>query len=237
MRRHHHVLPTSVDIIVPYRPDGGLRDEHFAILSSMWDRWFPTANVRVGVHTEAEGMWNKAVAIDRALEGSTAEVIVIADADVWCEPEFVAQAVRQVSNNTPWVVPHQMVHRLDEKSSERWASGDVEGPQLRYDRRPYLGVVGGGLLVITREKFDRIGRFDPGFVGHSGEDISFGYKADTLLGVHTRLKGRLIHLYHVPQATKGTRHSEANMRRMREYALARHKPHRMRELAAEYRVS
>lgn len=235
MRRHHYDFPTSVDLIVPYRPGDDLRRAHAEKLWDLWDRNFVGMRRYIGVHEEAEGLWNKAVATDRAVRRGNGEVLVVADADVWVEPQYIAQAVKLVHEGRPWVIPHKLVHRLNLQSTQAWLKGEP-GP-LRYDRRPYLGVVGGGLFVISRKGFEEIGGFDPRFAGHSGEDISFGYVADRLLGTHTRLKGDLIHLYHEPQPSKDDdRITGPNQALMREYAQARHSKQALRRLVLEGRT-
>lgn len=236
MRRHHYDFPTSVDLIVPYRPGDDLRHAHAEKLWDLWDRYFPSMKKYVGVHEETEGLWNKAIATDRAAGRGDGEVLVVADADVWVEPSYVWQAVKLVHGGKPWVIPHQLVHRLNLQSTDAWLAGEP-GP-LRYDRRPYLGVVGGGMFVISRKGWDEIGGFDPRFRGHSGEDISFGYVADRLLGTHTRLKGDLIHLYHDPQLSKDDdRITGPNQALMREYAQARHSKQALRRLVLEGQAS
>lgn len=210
-------MPSSVDLIVPYMPDEGLRDKNLHYLMSLWDEYHPTMGIRIGLSQDA--VWNKAKAIDNALKTSGAKIVVVADADVWCAPEWVIKAAHMVERGASWVIPHQKVYRLDASTSAQWTP-DYKG-SVRLERAAYPGVPGGGLFVVSREGYDRA-PMDPRFVGHSGQDIAWAHSADTLVGAHTRLRGKLWHLHHEPQPTKrDSRYSRPNFRLMREYALAR----------------
>lgn len=179
-------------------------------------------------------VWNKAEAIHDALKECDSEVLVVTDADVWVHPEYVAEAVRRVWRRGSWVMPHQLVYRLDEYSSEIWQP--YVKSSYKFDRVPYIGVPGGGLFVIRRADYEQV-PMDKRFVGHSGQDIAWAHAADTVLGHHSRLGGKLWHLYHPPQPTKGDNvYSLPNFRLMREYAKARSSRTRMRELVDSGRI-
>src|SRR5687768_12609226 len=57
--------------------------------------------------------WNKARAVMPAVEDSCADIVVLADADVWTEG--LAAAVRAVEQGASWAIPHRHVHRLTEE--------------------------------------------------------------------------------------------------------------------------
>ena len=225
-------LPTSVDLIVPYMPDGGLRDKHFHYLQAQWVETFPTMGYSFG--EPATPTWNKAEAIHDALQQSESEVLVVADADVWVDSEYVVEAVRRVWRMGTWVMPHQIVYRLGAESSAQWQPRTKQ--KFKCERLPYIGVPGGGMFVIRREHYDAV-PMDRDFVGHSGQDIAWAHAADTLLGHHSRLAGKLWHLHHPPQPTKGdSTYSVPNFRLMNTYARARSSKTRMRELVDSGRV-
>lgn len=186
-----------VAILIPYRPDGGgPRDRHWVQLACRWCRDYPGLDLRVGIHTD--GPWCKAAATAAALDGCDADVLVIADADVWCEPaQALLDAITAVRiGRRAWVVPHREVARLSETGTAAWLGGG-DWPEL--EQAPYRGIAGGGLFVIRRESWERLGGFDPRFSGWGQEDVAFGRAADVLLGRHCRGRGRLWHLWHPPQ--------------------------------------
>ncbi|OHV42266.1 hypothetical protein BBK14_11230 [Parafrankia soli] len=188
----------TVAVVVPYRSDGGgPRDRNWGALAARWRANFPGWELCAGVH--ADGPWCKAEAAAVALEGCTADVLVVADADVWCEPaQALLDAVTLVrTGRRQWVVPHRNVARLSEAGTARWLAGERDGLDL--DQAPYRGVAGGGLLVVARSSWELLGGFDPRFRGWGGEDRALGMAADVLLGRHHRLRGTLWHLWHPPQ--------------------------------------
>lgn len=221
---------TSIAVVVPYRPDGGgPRDRHWAWLASRWRRDYPGCELREGVY--ADGPWCKAAAAAAALDGCDADILIVADADVWLEPAAaLLDAVTLVrTGRRPWVVPHKEVVRLSEEGSAAFMAGERDG--LGLDRSPYRGLPGGGLFVISRAGWGTAGGFDPRFRGWGGEDAAFGRAADCLLGRHHRLRGTLWHLWHPPQErlsqAVGSRESQ---RLAEEYRRVGRDRARMREL-------
>ncbi len=225
-------MPASVDLIVPYLPDGGLRDKNFHYLTSLWEEYYPSLNICVG--SPRGDMWNKAQALDEAVSKARAKTLIVADADVWCTPTQLVQAVAYVDQRGGWAIPHQKVVRLDEGTSAAWTP-DYKG-KIKCDRAPYVGVPGGGLFVIRREDYLDV-PMDPRFRGHSGQDIAWAHSADTLISRHMRFFGRLIHLWHPQQPTKGDpAFSKPNFRLMNEYARARGNRTHMRRLVDSARI-
>src|SRR5690606_21183591 len=99
-------------------------------------------------------------AVADALARATGDILVITDADVWCDPRAVEQAIRAVSrpvNPSPWAMPHERVIRLTQTATERVLAGEGWPPTpgeilILTDRlagtfaeRPYIGVLGGGM--------------------------------------------------------------------------------------------
>lgn len=225
-------MPASVDLIVPYLPDGGLRDKNFHYLTSLWEEYYPSLNICVGSPRGAS--WNKAEALDDAVGKARAKTLIVADADVWCTPTQLIQAVSFVDQRGGWAIPHQKVVRLDEGTSAAWTP-DYKG-KIKCDRAPYVGVPGGGLFVIRHEDYLDV-PMDPRFKGHSGQDIAWAHSADTLISRHMRFFGRLIHLWHPPHPTKGDpSFSKPNFRLMNEYARARGNRTHMRRLVDSARI-
>lgn len=225
-------MPASVDLIVPYLPDGGLRDKNFHYLTSLWEEYYPSLNICVGSPRGAS--WNKAEALDDAVGKARAKTLIVADADVWCTPTQLIQAVSFVDQRGGWAIPHQKVVRLDEGTSAAWTP-DYKG-KIKCDRAPYVGVPGGGLFVIRHEDYLDV-PMDPRFKGHSGQDIAWAHSADTLISRHMRFFGRLIHLWHPPHPTKGDpSFSKPNFRLMNEYARARGSKTHMRRLVDSARI-
>jgi hypothetical protein len=167
-----------------------------------------------------------------AAKRSSADVLVVADGDVWSDG--IHEAVTHVLAGAPWAIPHRGVHRLTEASTTRvLAGGPWEG--LDTAERPYLGIEGGGIVVIHRALLLAV-PLDPRFEGWGQEDESWAMALRTMLGAPERVKAPLVHLYHPPAPRLSrARGSQASWRLRRRYLRAQHHPDLMRELLEEAR--
>ena len=177
----------SVEVLVPWRGGCSHREAALRWVRGRY-RW------PVTVAEALAGEWCKAAAVMPAVEASTADVLVIADADVWTDG--VVEAVAAVECGEPWAVPHTRVLRLTEACSARVMSGDPEG--LEVAEPFYRGVMGGGVTVLPRETCLRV-PLDHRFTGWGQEDVAWGYALTTLAGTRWRGSADLLHLWHPPQ--------------------------------------
>lgn len=216
--------PRSVSVIIPWQPDGGERDRNWFWLRNQWKAEFPQFELIEG---RCDGQWIKAIAVDNGVNRSTGDTLIIADADVLPEPSAILEALETVDRQT-WVVPHTRVLRLNEDSTRRFVAGDEAN--LKRCRTPYEGIAGGGIVVLTREAWDRC-PMDQRFVGWGLEDKSWGYALDTLIGRHVRLPNDLIHLWHPPQPEQSKPRAESDALHDA-YLIARDAPRLMSALVA-----
>jgi hypothetical protein len=174
------------------------------------------------------GPWSKGAAISDALTRTDGDVLVLADADSWCDPDALRLAV---ATDAPWVVPHGKVYRLNQRGTAKLYSGLLQRGHTA--RRPYIGPAGGGLVVLSRTAYETVGGFDPRFSGWGGEDISLGWALDTLVGPYTRIGTQLHHLWHPHPAPshRGSPETEALAAR---YKAARGDRTAMATLVAEH---
>lgn len=174
--------------------------------------------------------WVKAEAVNPAVRDSSADIIVVADAD--CVTAGLPAAVEAVaSGRSRWAIPHRKVVRLTEESTDRFiATGEVAHP---LDRRQYTGIAGGGFVVARRETLLEV-PMDPRFVGWGHEDEAWAMALTCLAGKPWRGDADLIHLWHPPQpkiqARKGSEESWGLLLR---YGAVRRKPSAMRLLLKE----
>lgn len=172
--------------------------------------------------------WVKAEAVNPAVQASSADIVVIADADVWTDG--LPESVRAVELGAPWGKPHSLVHRLTAASTQALYEGR---PWHELDQPPYHGVAGGGFIIARRETLLDI-PMDPRFIGWGQEDIAYAIALHTLAGPAWLGDADLTHLYHPPQERLSrTWGSMENKRLLRRYAAAKRKPKAMRELLEE----
>lgn len=176
-------------VVVPYTAGCPHREKAWTYLRTRYEQ------VGLDVATgRCEGPWRKAVAIQDAINQTAADILVVADADVWCDNVFAS--IEEVANGAHWSIPHHKVCRLTEAASEAvYAGGPLEGPTVE---KPYPGVQGGGIVVLTRELWNKA-PMDPRFVGWGQEDEAWGISLANNGCKIRRLKGELWHLWHPPQ--------------------------------------
>jgi len=206
---------TSVSVLVPARLDDE-RAELWAWLKPQWT----ALGFEVIEGTVPDGApWSKGAAVADALTRATGDILVVTDADVWCDPRAVEQAIAHVSrpvNPSPWAMPHERVLRLTKAATARVLAGqgwpEAPGEVLVLDdrlakvfaERPYVGVLGGGIVVLHRKIYEQI-PIDPRFLYWGQEDEAWARALLTLAGYPSRGKADLWHLYHAPSPMRQSR--------------------------------
>lgn len=218
----------SVDVVVPWRAGCPHREEAWR-----WVRGRYEADGWSVIEAPApDGPWCKAAAVTPAVRASGAEVVVVADADVWCD-ELERAVYAIVCGQADWSMPHGKVHRLDLDGTRAFVAGEKVGK--RRAQRPYPGVWGGGIVVLRRETFLDCG-LDHRFLDWGQEDVSWSLALSTLHGEGWRGDAPLWHLWHPPEPRldrqKGSTEGWALYRR---YRGARDDPDAMRALLEEGR--
>ena len=174
--------------------------------------------------------WVTAAAVNPAVERSAADIVVVADADVWCDG--LLEAVYAVIGGEPWAIPHGDVHRLSPEATTQLLAG-ADPRRLELAEAVWPGVQGGGYVIARRETLLDI-PLDPRFVGWGQEDTSWAMALHYLAGPAWRIHRPLYHLWHPPQDRMSRkRGSVAGWQLYRRYCTAREHPARMRELVEE----
>jgi hypothetical protein len=145
--------------------------------------------------------FNKARAVMPGIERSSAEIVVMHDADVWT-PGLPA-AVKAVEDGAAWAIPHWKVLRMSEGATRSVLEGaEWRGQVLA--RPPYVGVAGGGIVVSRRDTLLEI-PLDARFTSWGQEDESWAMALWCCLGEPWRGEAPLVHLWHPLEAREGQR--------------------------------
>lgn len=220
----------TVEVVISWRDHGcphRLRALHWTL-----QKWNDAHVGPVTVHGADDGHgWVRAHDVTPPIERSAADVIVVADADCWTDG--IHDAIAAVENGAAWAVPHLMLCRLDEDSTERVLNGEAPEDQEGFTERPYKGHAAGTLFVIRRGVY-LDAPLDPRFVEWGQEDDAANLAWSTLHGKPWRGRQNLYHLYHPPQPRKNRAiGNDANLALYRRYRVARRDPTRMRALIEE----
>lgn len=180
-----------------------------------------------------EGPWCKATAIHEAVELCDAEWLVISDADVWCDG--VGEAIQGArASKRGWAIPHGKVYRLTDASTQVWIDkGRPFAPV--FDRWPYEGRPGGGIVCLRRQDWYRV-PMDPRFLGWGQEDDAWSVALHSILGRPWRGRSGLWHLWHPPQEKMNDyAGSQDSLDLYARYRASRKDPKAMRGLLDECR--
>lgn len=215
-----------VGVVVPWRGGCSYREAAFAWVRARWP-W-------PAITGEAEGPWCKASAVAAALARTDADILVISDADVFCD---LSEAIEAVENGAPWAVPHRQIRRLTKESTAEVLAGtepdDLRGQVL--DEPAARAHPGGGIVVLRRETWEQV-PLDPRFVRWGHEDDAWGWALTALVGAPFLGSERLWHLWHPPQERRTRRLGSEQSHELQErYWRAHHRPEQMRALVEEAR--
>lgn len=219
-----------VSVVVPWRGGCPHREVAWRWVRPRLEATFPDWQIATGECPD--GPWVKALAVADALERTDGDVVVMHDADVWCDR--LGEAVRSVVDGTRvWATPHRTVHRLTaEATAAVLAGGELAG---KLEQAPYRATLGGGIVVLGRATYDDC-PLDPRITGWGQEDEAWALALRVLHGRQGRLGrgvGQLWHLWHPPQPRLTRRvGSDANVALTNRYRAAR-APEAMRALLDE----
>lgn len=233
----------ATEVIVPYRGGCAHRERAWGYVRRRYGEAHPTWAV---IEAPAPaGPWSKGAALAPALAASDADVVVVADADVWCEG--IVEAVAAVAADSPaaaWAIPHRRVWRLTEAATAAYIAGAqpaglplIAEKHIAPGSRGYVSRRGGGIVVARREDLLTV-PMDTRFEGWGQEDEAWGLALDTLVGRAWRGSEPLIHLYHPPADRLDRQWGSAEGRALkRRYAHAYRHRNAMRILIREARCS
>jgi len=219
---------TRVAVLVPWRPGCPWRERAWEHIRARYEH----VGVDVVTGTTDVPGFSRTQAILDARSRSTADVFVVADADVIPVDSLdergqgamwvgVDQALER-----GWSVPHGLLHRLSPDATEQlYAGADWRGLPLstdnQQDSRPYRVHEGGTFLIVEASAFDEAPP-DPRFVGWGQEDDAWAHALRTLIGRPWRGSADLVHCWH-PAEPRRTRivGNDANVRLLARYRHAR----------------
>jgi hypothetical protein len=219
----------SVAVVVPWRGGCPERERAWAWVRARYAEHHPDWEL---IEAPGPDPWCKAAAVIPAIERTTADVVVVADADVWCDE--LAAAVDAVHAGEAWAIPHLLVHRLSAAGTAAVVAGaGWRGQDLAEPR--YAGLRGGGIVVGHRDLLLSV-PLDRRFVGWGQEDESWALALECLLGPPWRGNAPLLHLWHSPQPRMNRRYGSTKSRQLRRrYGRAGLDPSMMRALIEEGR--
>jgi hypothetical protein len=209
----------DVAVLIPFGNETPLRKQALGHVAKWYLETLPLASVGTG---GSDGVWCKAEAVAEALKETSAEILVIADAD--CIAPGIHEAIRNVRQGASWAMPHTKVYRLNESATQTVLGGrnpaELAGVPAHQDQDPYIGFEGGGVTVLRRSVYLNC-PLDPEFRGWGQEDEAWAVALNALHGPPRRSPAPLYHLFHEkPSRINRYAGSVASVQRLCQYKEA-----------------
>ncbi|GHH99571.1 glycosyltransferase family 2 protein [Neobacillus kokaensis] len=212
----------NVSILIPYKPDGGPRDRLFNWVKTYYETMMPEVELCIG--KSLSHPFNRSRAINIAAKQATRDIFVIADGDVFYEPDSLLQAIELLDQHA-WVIPYDKWLDLTQSSTENLLIHppqlplplDVEYSKERKYKNNRLPI--SGTIIVTRENFYKVRGFDERFKGWGKEDNAFCAAMNTICGPYYRTKNTfLYHLWHPREGLKTHPNMQNNIKLFNRYA-------------------
>jgi len=185
-------------ILVPYRSDGGRRDELWRFTRAWLERHHPDCSIHVG--ESPEGLFNRSAAINSAArEAGDWDVAVVCDSDTVVPPAQFEAAVKTANATGLLTSALTEVVELSRNSTDQLLAGaELDIRRLKKNRtRTKDDMTQSSVIAVPRVLWDAIGGFDEEFRGWGCEDNAFWLAAKVFGGGEPlRVDGAAFHLWH-----------------------------------------
>lgn len=191
----------SLSIIVPWKNNGDVwRRRSWEWLKQRYGHLLPEAELIFG-HDTSEP-FNRSSTRNFLVDKSDSDILLIADADTVFHRDQIVTGVRKILSGASWVIPYAEDRYYNVSADETafictHAPVDSAVPELtdasQWDHKITSWA---GLLLVTREAFDKVGGYDERFQGWGYEDNAFRAALDHRVGPHARVDSYALHLWH-----------------------------------------
>lgn len=169
------------------------------------------------------GPFNKSWAFNVGAIQAVGTVLALGDADLLVDTDVVQACLEKCVDDFEAINPYSHLIDLTQNQTERVLGGEpLPGPEGQQVDRDYKGeylCFCGGLYVINRSAYLRLGGQDERFVGWGGEDDAMSVKVGLLDRVAVNNSGLAYHLYHpaASDSVAGAPEYSENMRLLGDY--------------------
>ncbi|AZU60419.1 galactosyltransferase-related protein [Neobacillus mesonae] len=225
----------NVSVLIPYKPDNGLRDRLFKWVKTFYETLMPEVELCIGESRSKP--FNRSQAINNAAKQATRDIFVIADADVFYNPQLIIRGIELLKQHA-WVIPYFTWKDLSKPSSEKLLNYTPQWPlpcKVNCKERKFKKAKPiSGVIIITRDNFNKVKGFDERFVGWGKEDNAFKDAMNTVCGPFKRLTGTSIyHLWHPKVGSRGNPNYRKNVNLYKRYVKNRGNVEEMKKLINE----
>ena len=227
----------TYSILIPYQPDGGVRDLIAQWTVARWQAICPEAEVITAGDDSNGPLLNRSRMRNNCAKLARTDTLLFVDADaaIYSGREF--EAVRELlAQPGTGMVQYQSVTWLTMRETATLQRHSPAAPLRLPEAAPSPDYVLLGLFfAITRAAFEKAGRFDERMTGWGEEDPAFRHAVQTLAGPIIRVPYTMYHLWHPRTAEHCTSSPAflANKALCDRYRAADGKPAEMRRVIAK----
>lgn len=208
----------SFSLIVPFRDEprgstrgkGSSRQDIWEWLRRRWAVHFPDAR-SITIGAVEDRPWTRSAARNYGAALAACDTLVFADADVIVPRSQLQAAVNLVKAGTcQWVIAFEHYHQLTAEDTEHILDQDptteftpLAEPRWSTDQG------NAGMLVMSRDAFDRVRGYDERFIEWGWEDWAIANALSTLVHPQVRVPGAVLHLCHPRSRNRTKRQGRA----------------------------
>lgn len=183
----------EISIIIPYQYNGERREYLFQIIKKQYENDFP--NTEIIVSEDKIKPFNKSIAINKGVERSNGDIIMIADADTIVPKNYLLNSIQILDG---FIFPFKFYHFLNEEETNKFLQTSKASDSNAWIIKNDFGVRNtGGVQIVTRELFEKLGKYDERFTGWGWEDLEFVWRVyDELGDVPILDYGHAYHMWH-----------------------------------------
>lgn len=221
----------KIAVLVPLRTspstlEGQHRARLWDICAEWWEEYFPDADITIMADVDDEYAdspfpppFNRAAAINRAAAAAEgADIFIIADADIIPDIRPLEEAIASIQlapvSYPALVVPYNCVRHLNVPFTNHCLNtGFFHRTYTEFAANTaHTSTSFGGVNVISRAAFERVGGFDSRFVGWGAEDDAFKWSLEILVGKTEVIPGCITHFWH-PTTSRESDQRDGNYER------------------------
>jgi len=192
----------NLSIIIAYRPDGGIRDQHLKWTVARYKRLFPKAEIIIS--KDAGLGWDtfrKSKMINLGVKKASNENLLITDIDVIFTFETIIKGLSLIRDHC-MIIPMNELWSINRKETNNILKRKptikmpiIDSQNCKKKKR--IGYRPNGWHIMTKENFYKAGGYDERFIGWGSEDSCFIKAAVTLCDKpFLRQESIAYHLWH-----------------------------------------
>ncbi|MDP3066238.1 MAG: galactosyltransferase-related protein, partial [Methanobacteriaceae archaeon] len=164
-------------------------------------KMFPKAQIVIAGDPSEEKEYCRAHSINHGVSKAKQNKLIIMDSDIYLDKEPIVKALEMLDEHQ-FVLPFGLIKDITPVISKRLLDGQTVDYETLFwntymDRDIRECQCAGGMQIITKELFNKIGGYDERFIGWGYEDTAFCFKVRKELGNYPILEDTVgFHLYH-----------------------------------------